>query len=671
MHYVTTSHYDTVHLKHIHMHGSVYLLCKYYFECAERNDRSKNYSHPITRHCQGSRQLSIAPPDQKGGEFCARPLYKTPVLSAATASLTIGQCSPNLLSVIRSIQLKVFLFPFLGFLTKVLIGRRGRLLIGTGAGGPLRLVPGACYLLKVMVLLLPQGLAICIFVHALLGLAEGSQGFSWHLTNHEFERTRSLTVCDNLHISLLSSSGNYNNIGRLPYTLLAFEAGGALTATQIHEDGLWQVKHQAGGVLPTVFTVASGSSDCLPALSTSAVAPTITTNATYIGPCDSWQMYISGGVPPYTIMFASPGAPSLQDFAVSQESSLVSFINSGIALRGPTIAAVHDSSGVFGHTTQFVDVADASGVSCEVGNWGGPTGTVILAARSNGGVEISHQDTTIIAVCASVGGTMILAALCFAVVKCRRRKRGLIAGQDARPRPFETANPAPSTNASVPRVNVSVPLSVIDISWRNNWMASPTEASSTHSPVGPKPSPSRTHTRPLVVPPASRQPSNTSLRSPEDPSSRPPRNPSSSYPVQSPQAGSSRTPRQQQSASSMRSANNIHRPANSSLSPQRSVLGQETRPFTPHSHTERNTRTLHSSRSTGDIPRNDIAPPSHRQHPAVPHSTSDARHTNHLRHYYSASNVARTDRGVPDPVHHYRDGQDPPPPYHKFGPLDR
>lgn len=62
----------------------------------------------------------------------------------------------------------------------------------------------------------------------------------------EFERVRSLTVCDGLHISLSSSSGNHYNIGRSPYTLLAFEAGGALTATQIYEDGLWQVKHPPG-----------------------------------------------------------------------------------------------------------------------------------------------------------------------------------------------------------------------------------------------------------------------------------------------------------------------------------------------------------------------------------------------------------------------------------------
>lgn len=533
-----------------------------------------------------------------------------------------------------------------------------------------------------MVLLLLQGLAICVFLHSLLGLADGSRSFSWDLTNHEFERVRSLTVCDGLHISLSSSSGNYNEIGHSPYTLFAFEAGGALTATQIHEDGVWQVKHPAGsqlllalvdslgnsgGVLPTVFTVGSGSSDCLPALPTSAVAPIIITNTSHIEPCDSWQMSVSGGVPPYTIMLASPGAPFLQDFAAAQESDLISFINSGIALRGPTIAAVRDSSGVFGHATEFVEVVEASGISCEVGNWRGRADRVTLATRSNGSVKLSHQDTIIIAVGASVGGTMILAALCFAVVKFRRRKQGLIAGQDARPRPFETANPALSANASVPRVGVSVPLSVIDISWRNNWIASPTEASSTHSPVGPKPSPLRTHARPLPAPTAPRQPSNTSLR-PEDPPSRLPRNPSSSYLTQSPQAGPSRIPLQQQSISSMRSANNSHRSANPPLSPQRSALVQEAKQFTTRSRTERHERTLHLSRSTGDIPRDEIAPPSRRHHATVPRSTSDTRHTNHLRHYYSASNVARTNRGVVDPVYQHRDRGDPPPPYHKLGP---
>ncbi|KAG2126038.1 hypothetical protein DEU56DRAFT_557861 [Suillus clintonianus] len=540
-----------------------------------------------------------------------------------------------------------------------------------------------------MVLLLPQGLAICVFLHVLLGLAEGSRTFSWDLTNHEFERVTvdSLTVCDSLYISLSSSLDGY--IGQSPYTLFAFEAGGVLTATQIHEDGLWQVKHptgsqlllalvdslgNSGGVLPTVFTVASGPSDCLPALPTSAFAPMIITSVDQIEPCDSWNLSISGGVPPYTIMLASPGAPFLQDFYAPQESSPVSFINSGIALRGPTIAAVRDSSGVFGHATEFVEVVDASGVSCEVGSRRERAGIMILAARSNGTVKISHQDTIIIAVCASVGGTMILAVLCFAVVMFRRRKRGLIAGQDARPRPFEPVNQAPYTNASVPRANASVPLSVIDISWRNNLVVSPTEASSTRSPVGPKSSPSRTHTRPLPVPTASRQPSNTSLRSPEDSPSRPPRNPSSPYIAQSPQSGSSsRIPRQQQSNSSMHSANNNHRPTNSPMSPQRSAVAQEAKRSNPRSRTERHKRTLHGSRSTGDIPRDNMAPPSHRQHATVPRSSSDMRHTNHLRHYYSASNVTHTNRSAVEPagVYQHRGGGDPPPPYHKLRPLGR
>ncbi|KAG0707261.1 hypothetical protein DFH29DRAFT_796817 [Suillus ampliporus] len=177
--------------------------------------------------------------------------------------------------------------------------------------------------------------------------------------DQEFERVHSLTVCDDLHISLPSFLGDHSDIGQFPYTLLAFEAGGALTATQVHEDGLWQVTHPAGsqlllalvdslgnsgGVLPTVFTVASGPSDCPPALPTSAVTPTVITNATYIEPCDSWHLSISGGVPPYAIILASPGAPFLQDLTAPQESSLVSLINSGIAVRGPTIGASESSA---------------------------------------------------------------------------------------------------------------------------------------------------------------------------------------------------------------------------------------------------------------------------------------------------------------------------------------
>jgi len=63
--------------------------------------------------------------------------------------------------------------------------------------------------------------------------------------NQESARVRALIVCDILHISLAPLS-NYSDVGQAPYTLLAFEAGGVVTATQINEDGLWQMKHGGG-----------------------------------------------------------------------------------------------------------------------------------------------------------------------------------------------------------------------------------------------------------------------------------------------------------------------------------------------------------------------------------------------------------------------------------------
>jgi len=330
-------------------------------------------------------------------------------------------------------------------------------------------------------------------------------------------------------------------------------------------------------------------------------------------------------------------------------------------------ASVQDS---FGQTTDFMETIDASGAPCKVKRLEGQVGKSVLVAQSSDGVKMSQRDTTIVAVCASIGGTMILAALCFAVVILRRRKRGLVAGQDARPRPFDVVVPAPSINTSAPRVNVSVPLSVIDISWRNNWMASPTDASSTRSPVGPTPSPSRTHVRPVPVPAASRQSSNTSLRSPEDPRSRPPRKPSNSsmHTARSPQAGpSSGHPRPQQSNSSMRSANNSHHPTNIHPPVQRSILVQEGQLSRPHIRSERHKRILHPSRSTGDIHDDNVAPP-HRQHGSMHRSRSNDHSSSQLRHYYSTSNITHAERRAPElvTVHQHRDRVDPPPPYHKL-----
>jgi len=77
-------------------------------------------------------------------------------------------------------------------------------------------------------------------------------------------------------------------------------------------------------------------------------------------------------------------------------------------------------------------------------------------------VMSNHHDMTIIGVCVSIGGIGLLAGLAYAIVKYRRRMRGLIGWQDTRPRPFN----APVSASTLP-LDANVRIPVLDIS-RNN-----------------------------------------------------------------------------------------------------------------------------------------------------------------------------------------------------------
>lgn len=211
----------------------------------------------------------------------------------------------------KLLGLKVLPFSF-PFLAKVLIRRRGRLLIGTlNQTWSLEAILGWS---SEPVISKSHGLATCSRSGSIyfpsctswpcvwnpklfLGFVESRKllislvcylFLKFHF-DQESERASSLTVCDSLYISIAPLS-NYGDIGRAPYTLFAFEAGGVLTVTQVHEDGLWQVKHKegsyirsfvqinhradlgsrlflafldslwkSGGILPTIFTCESFS----------------------------------------------------------------------------------------------------------------------------------------------------------------------------------------------------------------------------------------------------------------------------------------------------------------------------------------------------------------------------------------------------------------------------
>lgn len=62
-------------------------------------------------------------------------------------------------------------------------------------------------------------------------------------------------------------------------------------------------------------------------------------------------------------------------------------------------------------------------------------------------INISHADAVIVAVCASLGGTGIMAMSIYVIMMCRRRRK-LLDAQDTLPRPFEVTVPAVTTTST-------------------------------------------------------------------------------------------------------------------------------------------------------------------------------------------------------------------------------
>jgi hypothetical protein len=170
--------------------------------------------------------------------------------------------------------------------------------------------------------------------------------------------------------------------------------------------------------------------------------------------------------------------------------------------------------GVFGTTTSIVDIilpsssdrsvefsscrlakpTNISGSSLEPPSRRAPrfpraflrTGTHMNLTRDVKLMDSSHKDTILLAVCASVGGAGLVAIMIYVFVMYRRRKRGVVGGQDTLARPFSTVVPAPTVASTSmvslgntrsrmglstpipPRLNVDVSLPVLDISPRNN-----------------------------------------------------------------------------------------------------------------------------------------------------------------------------------------------------------
>ncbi|KAF8840449.1 hypothetical protein BDN67DRAFT_642762 [Paxillus ammoniavirescens] len=320
-------------------------------------------------------------------------------------------------------------------------------------------------------------------------------------------------------------------------------------------------------------------------------------------------------------------------------------------------------------------------------------------------VDLSHKDAILLAVCASVGGAGLVALMIYVFVMYRRRKRGVIGGQDTLARPFGTVAPAPTVASTSmvslgntrsrmglstpipPRLNVDVSLPVLDISPRNNSESDSGGYGNRTEKVFPQGrKPSRTRTVPAPVSYSHSQPGAGTSRSTLH------HRPSDSSMHQSPDRYASpyQSPDRSRAyaQSPTRSGSHTHL---SHSNPSLPIRAQPPRPVempTPRSPSaqERHSakRTVYISRSASDLhraassapryrtPRNDTYAPSsqHAHHDYAHDSRIDTvtRPANQLRHYYSASPIVHVPPGLEHDARHQDSGimHELPPPYHEL-----
>ncbi|KAF9221068.1 hypothetical protein BS17DRAFT_785867 [Gyrodon lividus] len=328
----------------------------------------------------------------------------------------------------------------------------------------------------------------------------------------------------------------------------------------------------------------------------------------------------------------------------------------------------------------------------------------------SGLIHSSHRDTVAVAVCASVGGAGLVAAMIYVLVVYRRRKRGLVGGQDTLPRPFDAIVPAPSVTVSHapagsrtgmststplrPNVNGSPP--VLDISSRNDSEGGSRggHGNGWDNVFPPGRKPSRSRTVPALVPASQPQPGAGTSRGTRTPRHYPSDSSMHSGPDRSRAPTGARAQPNPQPQPHTQSGSPTHLLQSNPPLPVRTQPDQPPVASTSRSAAvqERRSakRALYISRSASDMHRAASSIPRYRTHNHGPHSSSPRyahpNHTpdldaemvthpaGHLRHYYSASPIAyiqphlEHDAGGGIIVQHRDAGimHELPPPYHKL-----
>ncbi|EIW77840.1 hypothetical protein CONPUDRAFT_75623 [Coniophora puteana RWD-64-598 SS2] len=495
--------------------------------------------------------------------------------------------------------------------------------------------------------------------------ASSERAFAWDFTNTSLRTSGLLTECQEIELSIsplpVPTPGASNNnsddpsaLGVPPYSLFVFEPGGTSSRTWIDpaaHSPHWVVNYQPGsqlvlgmvdsegrpgGVLDRVFTVSQGDPTCMGSGTVTdrlsgrsrpsgiASGPNISSDLTVqLG--EPWDISVSQGSPPYSILLAALGAPGPLLLPVPRPDNVLRYINQG-SQNTRVLATVIDSTGTLGLTTPLVHFvggpdANSAGVpqastAYTASNPGSAkqrmrvpsvTGSTDSATTqtSSGHSGLSRTDIIIIAVVVPVVGIMFLCGLGRLGCVLRRHRKERF---DAEPHPFPTYIPRPPNPPELPRLTVS-PI-VFDISQRNNSFV--VESPQSNSRITPYlPSHERRPTSPISI---ASSPDRSPIRAPsrqrrrhQRPQSPPHR--SQSAPRQPEQAFTypvDKRPRQQRSSPALGAA--AAHPQSAYLRHQRHMDGHRThqqRPQQPQNppqtYSQAPLRQLHPSRSMGDM----------------------------------------------------------------------
>lgn len=285
--------------------------------------------------------------------------------------------------------------------------------------------------------------------------------FNWGFGSN-FVQT-SFSECQTLPVSLISLNGS---TGTPPYYMFAYAPEGTTIVSHIGDkaDSLqWQVQHpkgsklmltivdgnnNTGGFSSNFYEVTAGTTTCQPP--TPNNPPKIQANVTTtISTCEPWGLTVTGGVKPYTISLAALRSPVITNVTMGAQDDVFTFVDRadpGTQL----IAAVIDATGQWGISSVAVNTAGPNVVAgaCPGLNSISTTTAAVqaqAAAAAAAAAKASKAKSTAIALGVVFGLVVPLILAAVAFWYWRRRKgllaRGVLDGQDARPRPFDPATP--------------------------------------------------------------------------------------------------------------------------------------------------------------------------------------------------------------------------------------